>query len=155
MTLCKPMDYIVHEILQARILKWIAFPFSRGSSQPRDQTLLYQLSHKGSPNWSIVDLQYYVSFMCTAKRFRHKLLQSCLTLCNPVDSSLPGSSVHEILQARVLEWQHYWSRAGSLPLLYIYVCVWVCVWRCVCVSGCVCVCVILFQNLSFITRYWM
>ena len=37
-TLCNPMDYIVHGILQARILEWVAFPFSRGSSQPRDQT---------------------------------------------------------------------------------------------------------------------
>ena len=30
--------------------------------------------------------------------------QSCLTLCDPVDCSPPGSSVHGILQARVLEW---------------------------------------------------
>ena len=50
------MDYTVHGILQARILKWVAFPFSRRSSQlrdePRSPTLradLYQLSHKGSP----------------------------------------------------------------------------------------------------------
>ena len=35
-TSCDPMDYTVHEILQARILEWAAFPFSRGSSQPRD-----------------------------------------------------------------------------------------------------------------------
>ena len=33
-----------------------------------------------------------------------KLLQLCLTLCNPIDSSLPGSSVPGILQARILEW---------------------------------------------------
>ena len=33
--LCNPMNCI-HGILQARILKWVAFPFSRGSSQPRD-----------------------------------------------------------------------------------------------------------------------
>ena len=33
-----------------------------------------------------------------------KLLQSCLTLCNPMYSSPPGSPVHRILQARVLEW---------------------------------------------------
>ena len=32
------------------------------------------------------------------------LLHSCLTLCDPMDCSLPGSSVHEILQARILEW---------------------------------------------------
>ena len=36
--LCDPVDYTVHGILQARILEWVAFPFSRGSSQPRDQT---------------------------------------------------------------------------------------------------------------------
>ena len=35
-TLCDTMDYTVHGILQARILEWVAFPFSRGSSQPRD-----------------------------------------------------------------------------------------------------------------------
>ena len=41
-TLCDPMDYTVHGILQARILEWVAVPFSRGSSQPRDQL---QVSH--------------------------------------------------------------------------------------------------------------
>ena len=39
------MDYIVHGILQARILEWVAFPFSRESFQPRDQT---QVSHIAS-----------------------------------------------------------------------------------------------------------
>ena len=38
LTLCNPMDYTDHEILQARILERVAFPFSRGSSQPRDRT---------------------------------------------------------------------------------------------------------------------
>ena len=42
LTLCDPMDGTVHGILQARILEWAAFPFSRGSSQPRDRT---QVSH--------------------------------------------------------------------------------------------------------------
>ena len=41
-TLCDPMDGTFHGILQARILEWVAIPFSRGSSQPRDQT---QVSH--------------------------------------------------------------------------------------------------------------
>ena len=36
LTLCNPMDNTVHGILQARILEWVAFPFSRESSQPRD-----------------------------------------------------------------------------------------------------------------------
>ena len=34
LTLCDPMDYTVHGILQSRILEWVAFPFSRGSFQP-------------------------------------------------------------------------------------------------------------------------
>ena len=43
MTLCDPMDcsppgFSVHGILQARILEWVAIPFSRASSQPRDRT---------------------------------------------------------------------------------------------------------------------
>ena len=33
-----------------------------------------------------------------------EVAQSCLTLCDPTDCSLPGSSVHGIFQARVLEW---------------------------------------------------
>ena len=37
-TLCDPVDYTVHGILQARILEWVAFPFCRGSSQVRDRT---------------------------------------------------------------------------------------------------------------------
>ena len=37
-TLCNPMEYRVHGILQVRILEWVAIPFSRGSSQPRDKT---------------------------------------------------------------------------------------------------------------------
>ena len=42
LTIADPMDYTVHGILQARILEWVAFPYSRASSQPRDQT---QVSH--------------------------------------------------------------------------------------------------------------
>ena len=53
----QPYGCTVHGILQARKLQWVAFPFSRGSSKPRDPTqfsqhcrwILYQLSHKGSP----------------------------------------------------------------------------------------------------------
>ena len=56
LTFCNPTDYTVHGIFQARILKWVAFPFFRESSQPRVnlglphyRQFLYQLSHKESP----------------------------------------------------------------------------------------------------------
>ena len=42
--------------------------------------------------------------VCVCERERERVTQSCLTLCNPMDCSPPGSSVHGILQARILEW---------------------------------------------------
>ena len=42
-------------------------------------------------------------------------LQSCPTLCDPMDCSLPGSSVHGILQARILEWAAISFSRGSSP----------------------------------------
>ena len=55
LTLCEPMDYTVHGILQAKILKWVAFPFFRGifptqgsnPGLPHCRWILYQRSHKG------------------------------------------------------------------------------------------------------------
>ena len=50
------------------------------------------------------------------KKVKVLVTQSCLTLCNPMDSSQPGSSVHGILQARILEWDAISnSRASSQP----------------------------------------
>ena len=45
-TLCDPMDYTVHGILQVRILEWVAIPFSRGSFQPRDQTQVSRITSR-------------------------------------------------------------------------------------------------------------
>ena len=44
---------LVHGILQARILEWVAFPFSRGSSQPRDQTQVSHIVSGFFTNWAI------------------------------------------------------------------------------------------------------
>ena len=46
-TFCDPRDCIVYGILWARILKWVAYPFFRGSSRPRNiqKTLYLDLSH--------------------------------------------------------------------------------------------------------------
>ena len=52
-TLCNPMDYTVHGVLQARILEWVAFPFSRGSSQPRDWTQVSHIVGRFFTNWAI------------------------------------------------------------------------------------------------------
>ena len=41
---------------------------------------------------------------CMKVKSESEVTQSCLTICDPMDCSLPGSSVHGIFQARVLEW---------------------------------------------------
>ena len=51
-TLCNSTDYTVHGILKARILEWVAFPFSRGSSQPRDQTQVSHFAGRFFTHWT-------------------------------------------------------------------------------------------------------
>ena len=46
----------------------------------------------------------YTKIYCISAATAAKLLESCPTLCDPIDSSLPGSSIPGILQARMLEW---------------------------------------------------
>ena len=60
-TVCDPMDYTVHGILQARILEWVAFPFSRGSSQPRDWTQVSHIAGGFFTNWTTREAQEYWS----------------------------------------------------------------------------------------------
>ena len=85
-TLCDPMDHSlpsssVHGILQARILEWSPRP------PPGD------LPTAG------IELMSPALAAAAAKS-----LQSCVTLCDPIDGSSPGSPVPGILQARTLEW---------------------------------------------------
>ena len=58
-TLCNPMDYAVHGIHQARILEWVAFPFSRGSSQPRNQTQVSHIAGRFFTSWATGEAHYY------------------------------------------------------------------------------------------------
>ena len=46
------MDYTVHGILQARILEWVSFPFSRISPQPQDWTQVYCISGRFFTSWT-------------------------------------------------------------------------------------------------------
>ena len=60
-TLWEPMDYTVFVILQAWILEWVAFPFSRGSSQPRDQTQVSCITGRFFTSWASREVQEYWS----------------------------------------------------------------------------------------------
>ena len=54
-----------------------------------------------------------LSQLCVCARVCMLSLQSCPTLCNPMDCSLPGPSVHGIFQARILKWVSTPSSKGS------------------------------------------
>ena len=60
-SLCDPMDYTGHGILQARILEWVAFSFSRGSSQLRDQTQVSCIAGRFFISWATREAQDYWS----------------------------------------------------------------------------------------------
>ena len=51
------MDYTVYGILQTRILEWVAFPFSRGSPQPRDQTQIIHIAGRFFNSWATIEAQ--------------------------------------------------------------------------------------------------
>ena len=94
-----PPGSSLHGIFQTRILECLAISFSRGSSQSRDQTHISCVSCSGSQilyHWATWEA--LGSWMCVCLPS-----QSCSTLCDPVDCNPPGSAVHGVPQAGLLE----------------------------------------------------
>ena len=123
----------VHGIFQARVLEWVAIAFSYKQHEASTKSLdnlnsastvgtfvlsllsrvqlfatLWAVAHQAPLSmgfsrkeyWSGVPSPSPISYTAAAA----KSLQSCPTLCNPIDSSPPGSPFPGILQARTLEW---------------------------------------------------
>ena len=80
------MDYTVHGILLARILEWVAVSFSRGASQLRDWTQVSHIAGRFFTSWATREAQHFYGNL------------------QLIVHTFPGSSVHGIFQARVLEW---------------------------------------------------
>ena len=59
--LCDPKDYTVPGILQDRTLEWVAFPFSRGSSPPKDRTQVSHIAGGLFTSWATREAQEYWS----------------------------------------------------------------------------------------------
>ena len=100
--LCDPMDYSpsgssVHGVLQVRLWEWVSISYPRWSSWSRDWTRISCTGRWVLYRWATREAQW--NMLCCAKS-----LQWCPTLCNPIDWSPPSSSVHGILQVRILEW---------------------------------------------------
>ena len=77
-------------------------------------THTHTYTHVGFPSDSVIEA--YVRIGTCIVKGKVKVAQSCLTLCDPMDCSPPGSSIHGILQARRLEWVAVpFSRGSSQP----------------------------------------
>ena len=79
----------VHGVLQARILVWVAIPFSGGSSQPRNLTRVSYIAGRFFTIWTTRRVQVVHQFSSVA--------QLCPTLCDPMNHSTPGLPVHHQL----------------------------------------------------------
>ena len=77
-TLCDPMDYTIHGILQARILEWVELSFFRGSSQPRDWTQTFHISGVFFTSWATMEVPLK---RCTAKIANNPKVIFLIWLC--------------------------------------------------------------------------
>ena len=135
LTLCDPIDGSppgspIPGILQARTLEWVSISFSnawkwnvtvKSLSRVRllatPWTAAYQaplsMGFSRQEYWSGLPLLSPDSHPSLTLDLRAKLLSSCLTTCEPMDCSSSASSVHGILQARILEYVAIFSSRGS------------------------------------------
>ena len=110
-TCCQPPSPNSWAILPIKIMSefdfkgmWLQKPLKKRQYLLRNTTQIMCLEPEGINFNSGFHLYY---FLCA------KLIQLCLTLCDPIHCSPPGSSVHGILQARILEWVAISSSRGS------------------------------------------
>ena len=127
LTLCDPMDYTVHGIHQVRRLEWVAFPFSRGSSQCRDWTQVSRIASGFFTSWAIRGSPH-------ASKVVLKILQARLQ--QPVNCELPdvqagfknGRGTRDQICQHPLDHQESKRVPGKLLLLLYWLCqsLWLC-----------------------------
>ena len=119
-TLCDPVDYSppgssVHGILPAWILEWVAIPFSRGSSQPRDQTQVFCIAGRFFTVWATREAT------CHVAAFSEDLLSTGWKSFHMVpwkDQRTDSRTPHGY-QNPLMPGSHTWSSMSTVP------CVWV------------------------------
>ena len=95
-SLCNPTDYTVHEILQERILEWVAFPFSRRSSQPMGLTEVSRIAGRFFTSWTTREAQEY-----------------CSGYIIPSPEDLPNPGIKPALQVDSLDPRHFCLKGFS------------------------------------------
>ena len=105
---CSPSGSSIHVRAQESLWIWTVY---KCCSEIRNSFLLCWIFVCFNCSWSTVCTVKFPSFQKTNPLWKLYpapvcvlVAQSCLTLCDPMDCSSPGSSVHDVLQARLLEW---------------------------------------------------
>ena len=119
------MNYTTHGILQAKILEWVAVPFSRGSSQPRNRTQVSCVAGRFFTNWAIREAPL-CSDSCPFGQWPSNHLILCL-LFLLLPSVFPSIQIFSSESAFRIRWPKYWSvsihpsseYAGWFPLRLI------------------------------------
>ena len=96
---CRQILYHLSHQGSPRILEWVAIPFCRGSSQPRDQTQVSHIAGRFFTSRATREAQEYWK----ERKKESEVAQLCSIVWDPMDCSLSGSSIRGIFQARVLE----------------------------------------------------
>ena len=111
-TLCDPMDcsppgFSVHGILQARILEWIATPFSRGTSQPSNQNLVSYMAGKFFTVWATGKSSMLCScYLRAIPGSYHQLLAHSMSWVRAVGKGVGSSRPEEKLLCLTLAFLH-------------------------------------------------
>ena len=103
-------------------------------------------AHQAPPSLGFSRQEHWsgLPFPSPMHKSESEVAQSCPTLSDPMDCGPPGSSIHGIFQARVLEW-------GAIAFSVLFIHTYVCVCVCVCVYVCVCVCMCIHSFLYSFT----
>ena len=114
LTLCDPIDCSppgssLHRVLQARILEWVAMPFSRESSPPRDQTHISYISCIGRQ-------VFITSTTCEASGIDQKIINVWLRLKDLLELTKKKKSPHHRgLEYKNRKWRDTWSNRQVCP----------------------------------------
>ena len=105
--LCNPMDSVVHEILQGRILEWVAFSFFRGYSQPRDWNQVSHIAGRFFTSWATREAHKPLSCLVefsgegmSSVQFSHSVIS---------DSATPWTTAHKASLSITNSWSIVFS----------------------------------------------
>ena len=117
---CSLLGSSVHGIFQARVLKWVTISFSRGSSQPRDQTWVSCVAGSCFTSWATREACIYIYICIYLLLLSHSVLSNCLGLHGLQHTRLPcpSPSLEACSNSSPMSWYYYLTISSSASHFY-------------------------------------